>query len=173
MQKFSDKQKYSGELRSLLLFRPLSNDEISKFAERSEIISYTENEKIVLEGDVDPSFFVVIRGTVNVTLQQNGSDVFISAIGPGDVFGEAAMFMKVKRTADVIAAEDSVLLRIQRPEMMGFIKDYPRGGNKILMLIIYSLLRKLRSANQELAFERRADIHQDDVDALVAQLAEN
>ena len=41
------------------------------------------------------------------------------------------------------------------------------------MLIIYSLLRKLRAANQELAFERRADIHQDDVDALVAQLAGN
>ena len=81
--------------------------------------------------------------------------------------------MKLKRTADVIAAEDTVLLRIQRPEMMEFIRDYPRAGNKILMLIIYSLLRKLRAANQELAFERRADIHQDDVDALVAQLAGN
>ncbi|WP_319478463.1 cyclic nucleotide-binding domain-containing protein [Marispirochaeta aestuarii] len=173
MQRFSDKQKYSDELRSLLLFRPLNNDEIAKFAERSEIISYTENEKIVLEGDVDPSFFIVIRGTVNVTVQQKGSDVFISAIGPGDVFGEAAMFMKLKRTADVIAAEDTVLLRIQRPQMMEFIRDYPRAGNKILMLIIYSLLRKLRAANQELAFERRADIHQDDVDALVAQLAGN
>ncbi|WP_319560248.1 cyclic nucleotide-binding domain-containing protein [Marispirochaeta sp.] len=171
MQRFTDKKSYSSELRSLLLFRPLNDDEIAKFADRSEIIAYKENEKIVVEGEVDPSFFVVIRGMVNVTVEQKGNDVFISAIGPGDVFGEAAMFMKVKRTADVIAAQDTVLLRIQRPELMGFIKDYPRAGNKILMLIIYSLLRKLRAANQELAFERRADIHQDDVDALVAQLA--
>ena len=99
------------------------------------------------------------------------NEVFICSIGTGDVFGEAAMFMKVKRTADVVAASDTVLLRIQRPDMMQFIKDYPLTGNKLLMLIIYSLLRKLREANQELAFERRADIVQDDVDALVAQLA--
>jgi CRP/FNR family cyclic AMP-dependent transcriptional regulator len=36
------------------------------------------------------------------------------------------------------------------------------------MVIIYGLLRKLREANQELAFERKSDVGQDDIDDLVA-----
>ena len=38
----------------------------------------------------------------------------------------------------------------------------------MLMIIIYSLLKKLRDANQELAFERKSDIDQNDIDSLVA-----
>jgi hypothetical protein len=36
-------------------------------------------------------------------------------------------------------------------------------------MIIYGLLRKLREANQELAFERRFDSDQSDIDALIAE----
>ena len=167
----TESDDFDKEIRSLLIFRPLGEAEIRRFIERAEIQSFSEGEKIVTEGEIDPSFFVVIRGTVSVTVSQEENEVFICSIGTGDVFGEAAMFMKVRRTADVVAASDTAVLKIERPKMMEFIRDYPRAGNKILMLIIYSLLRKLRDANQELAFERRADIHQDDVDALVAQLS--
>lgn len=171
MQKEAETEAYLEEIRSLLLFRPLNANEVQRLVNRAEILTFEEGERIVSEGEVDPSFFIVIRGTVSVMVSQEQSEVFICSIGAGDVFGEAAMFMKVKRTADVVAAGDAVLLRIERPELMSFIKDFPTAGNKILMLIIYSLLRKLRDANQELAFERRADIQQDDVDSLVAQLA--
>lgn len=171
MQKEAETEAYLEEIRSLLLFRPLNANEVQRLVNRAEILTFEEGERIVSEGEVDPSFFIVIRGTVSVMVSQEQSEVFICSIGAGDVFGEAAMFMKVKRTADVVAAGDAVLLRIERPELMIFIKDFPTAGNKILMLIIYSLLRKLRDANQELAFERRADIQQDDVDSLVAQLA--
>jgi len=51
--------------------------------------------------------------------------------------------------------------------MFKFIKDYPRSGNKILMLIIYSLLKKLKEVNQELAYERKSDADQDDIDSII------
>jgi hypothetical protein len=35
------------------------------------------------------------------------------------------------------------------------------------MVTVYSLLKKLREANQELAFEGQFDIEQDDVDSIV------
>ncbi len=165
--------EYLEELQQLLFFRPLSADEIQDFVGKGEILACEFDDRIVKEGEFDPSFYVVIRGSVNVMVKQKSEEVFICAIGAGDVFGEASIFSKVKRTAAVIAAEETVLLRIQRPSMMSFIKENPRGGNKVLMLIIFSLLRKLRGTNQELAFERRLDINQDDVDALVDQLTGN
>jgi hypothetical protein len=60
-----------------------------------------------------------------------------------------------------------VLFRLTRQELIRFIKKYPTTGNKILMVVIYSLLNKLREANQELAFERRVDVGQADVDSIV------
>jgi hypothetical protein len=38
------------------------------------------------------------------------------------------------------------------------------------MMIIFSLLRKLKGSNQELAYERKDDAQQDDIDALVQDL---
>ncbi len=37
----------------------------------------------------------------------------------------------------------------------------------MLLIIIYGLLRKLRESNQELAFERKSVIAQDDIDDIV------
>jgi len=37
-------------------------------------------------------------------------------------------------------------------------------------MIIYGLLTRLRSANEELAYERRGDASQDEIDAMIAEL---
>ena len=59
---------------------------------------------------------------------------------------------------------------MQRSDLSAFIKSQPAGGNKLLLVVIYSLLRKLRAANQELAYERKADMDQSDVDSLMADM---
>ena len=43
----------------------------------------------------------------------------------------------------------------------------PIAASALLMMIIFSLLRKLKESNQELAYERKEDFAQDDIDALV------
>ena len=165
-----DREKYLERIKEIIVFRSFHEKELQGILEFCELISFQEEEMIVSEGDLSPSFFAVIDGTVRVSVKQEGRDVYICSLGAGDIFGEAAMFLKVKRTADVIAAGDVVVLKFIRHDLFRFIKAYPTTGNKLLMLIIYSLLRKLRDANQELAFERREDIDQDDIDALIAEL---
>ncbi len=83
------------------------------------------------------------------------------------MFGESAIFMCKMRTADVISADSSILLRVHRQKMMSFLQSFPQAGNKILMLIIFSLLSKLRKANQELAFETQLVLNVDDIDSLL------
>ena len=78
------------------------------------------------------------------------------------------MFLEVKRTANVLSCTDSTLLKITRDSMINFIKEHPRSGNKILMLVIYSHLKKLKEVNQELAYERKSDADQDDIDSIIA-----
>jgi CRP-like cAMP-binding protein len=168
MAETEDMEQYRSLIRELSLFSYLTMEELGDILSRAEILHYKKGEKIIYLGDVSPYFYGIIKGSVYVTLRElDGNDVFICSIGEGEVFGESAIFMTEKRTADVTSSEDSVVLRMHRKEMMSFIKDNPQAGNKILMLIVHSLLHKLREANQELAFEKQSVIDLDDLDSLV------
>ena len=78
--------------------------------------------------------------------------------------------MKVKRTASVTSSTKTTVFRIERTQMLKFIKENPSAGNKFFMVMIYGLLKKLKETNRELAYERKADVDQDDIDALVNDL---
>jgi CRP-like cAMP-binding protein len=119
---------------------------------------------------LSPSFFAVLQGQVHVTRKSEDKDIYIDTLGVGTVFGEAAMFLKTPRTADVSSAEASVLVKLTRFDLMDFLRAFPADGNKILLALVYGLLLKLKSANTELVFERRTDSNQSDIDALVAEL---
>ncbi len=67
------------------------------------------------------------------------------------------------------ALDNVVVFKLSRAELIGFINRHPSAGNRILLVFINGLLLKLREANRELAFERRSDGDQADVDALLAE----
>ena len=165
-----DKEDFRDRFAEVLRFRALSPEAQAFLFDRADAQYFESGEVIVREHDPSPSFFAVLDGSVVVEVTQEDKQVYICTLGRGSIFGEAAMFIKSARTASVRAADPSVVLQIERPQWMEFLRQYPREGNKALLAIVYGLLRKLRSSNQELAFERRADSQQDDVDALVAEL---
>lgn len=161
-------QQYLPLVREINLFGYMTDEELEKFLELAEIVQYESGERIIYMGDVSPYFYGIVQGSVDVSLRElDDQEVFICTIEKGEVFGESAIFMTEKRTADVTSSEDCIILRMHRKEMLSFLKDNPQAGNKILMLLIYSLLSKLRDANQELAFEKQSVIDLDDIDSLV------
>ena len=168
-----DKEEYRDRFSDVLLFRALSPEARSHLFDRADARFFDGGASIVREGEGSPSFFAVLEGTVVVEVLQDEKDVYITTLGRGSIFGEAAMFLKSPRTASVRAADPSVVLQIDRTIWMEFLREHPREGNKALLAIIYGLLSKLRSSNQELAFERRGDAQQDEVDSLVAELTGN
>jgi len=168
-----DKEEYRNRFAEVLLFRALSEEARSALYDSAEALFFDGGEMVVQEGSPSPSFFAILEGSVVVEVAQNNRDVYIATLGRGSIFGEAAMFLKSPRTASVRAADPSVLLQIDRTHWMEFLRNHPREGNKALLAIVYGLLSKLRSSNQELAFERRSDAQQDEVDSLVAELAGN
>jgi len=161
-------EKYRHKIQNIILFKFLNDREIDDLLTMCDVQVYDEGEPIINQGEVEQAFYAVISGSVSVDVNEGRrKKVYICTIGEGEVFGEAGMFMRVKRTANVNSLSGATLLYITREEFVQFIKKNPATGNKILMVVIYSLLKKLRSANQELAFERQFDIRQDDVDAIV------
>jgi len=155
-------------VRNIITFKYLEDKELDLLMKIGAVIEYGLEEPIVQEGEIEHYFFGILEGTVSVTVQETGGkSVFICSLGAGDVFGEAGFFMNIKRTASVISLGRTVTLRINREVIAELIREFPEAGNKILLTTIYGLLRKLRASNQELAYERKSDMDQGDIDDLV------
>lgn len=157
-------------LKAAYLFKPLQTPEAVELLRNATLGEYGHDEKIITEHEASDSLYIVVAGSVRVTVTEKEKDVYICTLGEGDVFGESALFTNLKRTANVVAADDGVqALSIRRDAFAAFIRQHPGPGIKILFMIIYSLLRKLREANMELAWERKEDAGQDDIDKMLAE----
>jgi CRP-like cAMP-binding protein len=170
MKAIAEKSGLVEAARGIVTFRFLEGAEMLDLLEHSEVFEFEEGEAVVEEGDVSPYFYGIAEGTVAVSISGEGKEVYVNSLGAGDVFGESGLFVSVPRTATVRAQGRAVIVKIHRSELALFMKRYPAAGNKILIVFIYALLRKLRLADQELAFERKSDMAQEDVDAMVASI---
>jgi CRP-like cAMP-binding protein len=168
MTKPIDVTAHFSKIRRIDAFRYLREEELHALLALSDIVEFATGDRIIQQGDISEYFFAVIDGCVNVTVQElKEDDVEVNTIQPGDVFGESAIFLREERSANVVACDPTIALRIHRKSIMSFIKANPSAGNKFLMVIILSLLAKLKNANQEIAFEKQSEIDFDYVDSLV------
>ena len=102
-------------MKKISLFRYLADSQLKELLEISDVIIYMENSKIVAEGEITPFFFAILDGTVNISVtKESGKEVFLSTLGAGQTFGEAGIFVKAHRTANVISADNTTILRIRR-----------------------------------------------------------
>jgi len=157
-------------LKSVLAFKFLSDEDRLILTETGTALRFDEGEPLIEEGELSTYLYAVLEGSANVSVARDGKDVYVSILGAGEIVGEAGLFINIKRTARVAAGAPTTVFRIDREAFLAFLTKHPGGGTRVLMVIIYGLLKKLREANQELAFERKADVSQSDIDDMVAQV---
>jgi NADH dehydrogenase len=78
-------------------------------------VMYEPGQDIVREGDVGQSLFIIRSGEVEVLKQMdNGSAHLLATLGPGEHFGEVAVFRRMRRTATVRSKTRVELLHVRR-----------------------------------------------------------
>lgn len=119
--------------------------------ERAQLLAYRDHwkfvktgESVVRVGDADYGFFVIVKGTFSVIKPE---DVFLAHLNPGDIFGEISLKSKRKRTSNVIADEEGIVLKVDELIMD---KMSPGLQLKIKNQVIEVLLRRLDDLNQRL-----------------------
>jgi CRP/FNR family transcriptional regulator len=77
----------------------------------------------------------------------DGRQITLATFGPGDIFGELAMFDDERRSATVEAIDALEVLGILGPDMRRLMREHP----DIAVQLSISLGRRLRAANERLA----------------------
>jgi CRP/FNR family cyclic AMP-dependent transcriptional regulator len=162
--------QYLAKIKNIQIFHWLNEDELQKILLISSILHFNKGETIISQGEVGDSLYAIISGNVEVSVKDiKDKKVSICRIQQGEIFGEAAIFMTAKRTANIIATMDTTVIQITRKDLIYFFKTFPHAGNKLLMLIILNLLNKLRHANEDLVLEKQSDVDMDYVDTLIQE----
>ena len=147
-----DPNDYKNLIKRNVLFRYMSEEALFAFLKGSELMKYEDGEVIISQGDVSQFLYCLIKGSVSVSAyEKKGNDVFIYKLEEGEIFGEAALFLTELRIANVKSSGTSLIIRIRREKLIKFIGEYAQAGNRIFILVIYSLLKKLRTSTREIA----------------------
>ncbi|MBN1671232.1 MAG: cyclic nucleotide-binding domain-containing protein [Kiritimatiellae bacterium] len=168
----ADRKALLDRVAELRFFQVLSANERERLLEAGTVLEYEPGEEIVRQNERSSYLYAILDGTVRVLVQAPTTkrEVFVCAMDEG-VFGEAAIFVDMKRTAKVAADGPTQLVRLERKDLMAFMKKHPRAGIRILLFVVHSLMQKLRDVDQELAFERQAFVDQSEVDRLFKEFA--
>ncbi|MDX1572021.1 MAG: cyclic nucleotide-binding domain-containing protein [Xanthomonadales bacterium] len=85
-------------------------------------VSFGAGEVIIREGDDGDAGYIIVRGEVSLHRDIDGKQIEIGRLGPGEVFGETAIFASTPRTASVIAESDVKLIKIDSEVIHGELK---------------------------------------------------
>jgi small-conductance mechanosensitive channel/CRP-like cAMP-binding protein len=128
-------------LRTVDLFRPLSDDELRKVMARSRPLHYAAGERVIEEGSPGDSFFIIDQGQVLVSKRMGGADREIARLMEGQFFGEMALLTGERRSATIEAATDVDLFMIDKPAFQEIL-----AANPTIAVDISTLLSERREA---------------------------
>ncbi len=134
------------------LLRELSADDYNTIRPHTHVVTLRRGDRLYDEGDIDDQLYVVIEGKVKLTrTSSDGREVLVRVQGPGDMFGELAMFDPTYRTSNASAVTDARLAAIAHDDLRAVLVDRPA----IALLLLKELAQRLRiitDANTNLIF---------------------
>lgn len=115
----------SPALESVPLFSGVPRDELVSLLTAVDPVRVAAGSAVVHEGDPGDSLFLVVQGTLSVTIGGDDAAVEVGRLGPGDFFGEVALLTGKPRTATVTAVTESELLRLGRDTVEDLRRRHP------------------------------------------------
>jgi CRP-like cAMP-binding protein len=130
------------------VFSALEQGELAQVASVSVPRSFRAGEVVFREGDDSDTCYVVRIGHARaIRSHADGRTITLASFGPGDIFGELAMFDAEKRSATVEAVDDLEVVALLGSDMRRLVRQHPEIAAKLLT----ALTRRLRDANERLA----------------------
>ncbi len=142
-----DRQRALSLLEGIPLFSEIPPHHLRELARFARSESFASGTVIVKMGDPGSTLYVVKSGQVNVVRdQEDGPGISLATFGPGEFFGELSIFDGERRSATVIAVEDTETVTLGRFDLMRVVSHNPQIGLSLLK----SLSARLRETDARL-----------------------
>ena len=108
-----DWEKIVDIVKRLPFFKNFSLQEQKKVVDfRTHLYVYEKDEFLIKDGSKDTSFFILLKGSVDV--YKKTKEHPLSSLSAGESFGEIAFLTGSHRTANVVAKDTVIILKVDK-----------------------------------------------------------
>ncbi|HMH47763.1 MAG TPA: Crp/Fnr family transcriptional regulator [Solirubrobacteraceae bacterium] len=130
------------------VFSTLVQDDLERIAQFAVPREFEPGEVVFREGDASDTCYVVHDGRARaIRTHRDGRTLTLATFGPGDIFGELALFEDERRSATVEAIEPTGTVAVLGPDMRRLMSEHA----EISARLVIALGRRLRETNERLS----------------------
>jgi len=150
------------------VFSTLEPTDLERIAQMALPRQFEPGQAVFREGDQSDTCYIVREGHARaVRSHGDGRTITLATFGPGDIFGELAMFEDERRSATVEAIEPTSVIGVLGPDMRRLMSEHPQ----IAARLVIALGRRLREMNERLSRQSFQTV-QSRVAVVLSQLVE-
>jgi CRP/FNR family transcriptional regulator len=144
----TDQRDATELLANVPVFETLGPPELARVAAVAVPRRFESGQVIFREGDASDTCYIVRSGHARAIREHgDGRTIALAHFGPGDIFGELAMFDDENRSATVQALDDLDAIAILGGDMRRLLREHP----DLAVKLVISLGRRLRAANERIS----------------------
>lgn len=139
-------------LRSVRLFRSVEEAELGILADSLRERTLKRGQVLLREGEGGDEMFLVRSGSLVISKAVTGRvEQVLARVGPGDFFGEMALFDRSPRSATIQADNDAVLLVLDRAALSKLTEVSPRAAAAFFQSLVHVFIERLRASGDLVA----------------------
>src|SRR5205807_2593094 len=130
-----DQQQLFLSAKAGALVEPIPDDDFEKLQALLREEQYDFGDLIVKQGEPANAFYVLISGRARAvkTGSNDGEEIVLGSLRPGDSFGEAALIEGGTRTATVRCSTSVEVLRLDRSDFLALAENVPELKQHVQM----------------------------------------
>jgi CRP/FNR family transcriptional regulator, cyclic AMP receptor protein len=130
------------------VFSTLVQSDLERIAQLAVPRRFEPGQVVFREGDASDTCYIVREGSARAVHEhRDGRTITLATFGPGDIFGELAMFEDELRSATVEAIKPTSVVAVLGPDMRRLMTEHPEISTRLVI----ALGRRLRDANERLS----------------------
>ncbi|APV52448.1 hypothetical protein BWI17_13820 [Betaproteobacteria bacterium GR16-43] len=143
-------------LKAVPFFTQLSDRELDVVRTLSVEKSYPRNAVVLTEGEMGDSLYMIQTGKVKVFIgDEDGREIILKILSPGDFFGEMSMIDKQPRSASVTTLEACTFHILSHSSFEKCVESAPRIGNMVMRV----LASRVREADRKIGTLALMDVY--------------
>ena len=143
-------------LRNVPLFAVLDEAQVAALAGVMVRRSFPKNRTVMQAGDPTDSLYIILNGRTKVQMADDeGKEVILAALGPGEFFGEMGLMDDEPRAASVVTTEPCEFVVITKDDFNALLKD----NFDLAMVIMRGLVKRLREADRKIESLALLDVY--------------
>jgi hypothetical protein len=135
-------------LRRIKVLANLSEAQLARLAQFVEQRRVKQWAEVVSQGKPGDALYMVLEGELRVRMMVDGKKTVLATLQAGELFGEMSLFDSGPRSTDVIANQDSVLLRASNESIERMMACAPDVAAPLFWGICKTLAARVRADNK-------------------------